>query len=168
MGVEGGRILPPHLSQCRFLQTGVESPSVAQEPALVTWRWEGMCSTNLCSSKGLLPRQLCPAPSVQRNQKPWGRAGPGHMVGGLNLRSEACVCVCTWEVRSGEAGRVPKWRTPAPPVGSPDSQGPAFPFGESCATLATFGVRFLLIRPPWVVGAPVVATVISRCVSLGS
>lgn len=77
--------------------------------------------------------------------------GLGHKMGGLNLRSEVCVYVCTWEVRSGEAGRVPKWITPALPVGSPDSQRLAFPFAGSCATLAAFGARFLLIRPLWVV-----------------
>lgn len=94
---------------------------------------------------------------VPRNQKPWGRAGPDHVVGGLTLRSEGCVHV------GRQAGG---------PSGESHSSSRFSRLPETCHSvggsyaLATAGVRFLLISPPWVVGAPAVAAVISRCVSV--
>lgn len=65
------------------------------------------------------------------------------MPGGLNLRVR-CMYVYVREMGNGEAGRVPRRRTPASQVGSPDSQSLAFLFQRALSHLVTFN---LFIRP---------------------
>lgn len=91
------------------------------------------------------PRCLCSCVPSSCSEKPeaQSRAGEGHMPGGLNLRVR-CMYVYVREMGNGEAGRVPRRRTPASQVGSPDSQSLAFLFQRALSHLVTFN---LFIRP---------------------